>query len=87
MDRHALALFIPILALLIPVSAIVMGGLIKVARYRAMGSGDGGEDTRLRLDAMEQELHAVRQELMETQERMDFAERLLARPGDGTPSR
>ncbi len=85
MPSHDLALFIPIIALLIPVSAIVMSGLTKLARYRAMG--DGGEDTRLRLDQMEQELQAVRRELVEAQERLDFAERLLTRPGDAAPPR
>ncbi len=78
MDRHALALFIPIIALMIPVAAIVMSGLTKLARYRALGASDGG-DTAGRLDVLEQEVMTLRQELADTQERLDFTERLLTR--------
>jgi hypothetical protein len=79
-DRHVLALFIPIIALGIPAAAIVMNGLQKVwrlrieeARLRFEGEGSG-EVQRLRED-----LDAVRRELSELNERVDFAERLLAR--------
>jgi len=82
-DRHSLALMIPILALMIPVAAVVMGGMIKLrrmrleeARYRMGDLGvDPGEVVELRED-----LDHVRAELAEVQERLDFAERLLARP-------
>lgn len=80
MDKGALALLIPILAMLIPITAVVFHGLAKVARYRALGAeaeGDGG--ILARLAAVEEELSAVRHELAETQDRLDFAERLLAR--------
>jgi hypothetical protein len=78
MDRHALALFIPILALTIPVVAIVIAGLTKMARYKAMG--DGGGAAQDRLDMLEQEVIALRQELAEVHERVDFTERLLSQP-------
>jgi hypothetical protein len=80
MDRHALALFIPILALAIPVAAIVMGGLTKMWRLRVeearlqLGGEGSGEVQRLRT-----ELDEVHRELSELHERVDFAERLLAR--------
>lgn len=96
MDRHTLVLFIPILALTIPVLAIALHGLqkywqmrIEEARIRAgLGSGAEAELSQLR-----GELDQVRQELAEVQERVDFTERLLAKsserdrlPGPPSPS-
>ena len=83
MDKQSLALLIPILALSIPVIALVFHGLHKTARLRI-------EETRLKLDgsgssqqdieALRGEMDEMRRELGEVQERLDFAERLLARP-------
>jgi hypothetical protein len=84
MDRHALALLIPILALSIPVLAIAISGFQKLARIRL-------EETRLRLEGpdgssrqelelLRGEVDELRRELSELHERVDFAERLLARP-------
>ena len=74
------AVLIPITALLIPVSAIVISGMVKIARYRAMGSGaEGGGELQGRVDALEQDVDILRHELTEAQERLDFAERMLAR--------
>ena len=72
MDKGALVLLIPILAL-----AIGFVAILKMPR-KAFGhrSDPQLED---RVDALEQELGTIRQQLSETQERLDFAERLLAR--------
>ena len=51
MDRHVIALFIPLLALAIPVAAIIFHGLQKLARTRL-------EEARLRLGAMDGETGA-----------------------------
>ena len=40
--------------------------------------GPGGSEVSARLEALEVEVSKLRQELSETQERLDFAERLLA---------
>lgn len=49
---------------------------------RLQGRGTGSEDAAGKVAALEQwmtdEVEAVRQELVEVQERLDFAERLLA---------
>ena len=66
-----------VLALLIPIVAIVCGTILKLSRARD-GSGSLPNDLAHRLDALENEIGALRQELGETQERLDFAERLLA---------
>lgn len=77
MDKQILALLIPILALSIPVSAIVLGGLVKIRRLRLeeeklrLGAGGGGNDQ------LAAELAQFRQELDEVHERLDFTERLL----------
>lgn len=82
MDRQTLALLIPITAMLIPIAAIVMGGIQKIARLHleeaklragALPDGAGAELDQMRLD-----VEQVRHELAEVQERLDFTERLLA---------
>lgn len=90
MDRHVVALLIPIMALAIPVAAIVMSGLLKMSRLRVeearlrMEGGEGGSSEEVQ--ALRSELETVRRELSDLNERVDFAERLLAR-GRGPDSR
>jgi septal ring factor EnvC (AmiA/AmiB activator) len=73
---------------LVPLAAIaiVMVGLVKIARYWASGSQRGAssatQQLESRVDAMEQELATLQQDLIETQERLDFAERVLAQSRD-----
>jgi hypothetical protein len=80
MDRQSLALLIPVLALAIPVAAIVFNGLQKLARLRL-------EEARVKASALDadsetallrEEVAALRGEMAEVQERLDFAERLLS---------
>ncbi len=84
MDKNIIFAFIPILALAIPVAAVILGGLNKIARLRL-------EETRLRLQgdgagsfeamhALQGEVETMRRELGELQERVDFTERVLTRP-------
>jgi hypothetical protein len=75
-----LAVLIPILALAIPVTAIVFNGLIKLAKARR--EGIGSDDVVARLAEVEGDVQELRRQLSETQERLDFAERLLAKPRD-----
>jgi hypothetical protein len=77
-----LAIMIPILALAIPVSAIVLGGLVKLkklsveeAKARASIGGTGEHE----LAQLRAEVDQMRGELSEVHERLDFTERLLAR--------
>lgn len=68
-----------ILAPLIPVAAIIAFAVIRMAKYRAQARLAGGDPHAAnRLDAVEMEVDALRHELSETQERLDFAERMLA---------
>ena len=67
------------LAPLIPVAAIVAWGAVKIAKIKAQSRAGGADpDAAGRLQALEQEVGALRQDLVEAQERLDFAERVLA---------
>jgi hypothetical protein len=71
-----------VIALMIPIVAIVCFSMVVLRIYSirvAARRGSIGGDTLERLDAMEQELATVRQELAEAHERLDFTERLLAK--------
>jgi hypothetical protein len=68
------------LAPLIPVTAIIVWGVVKVVKIRAQSLQAGlGPDAAGRLEALENEVGALRQELSEAHERLDFAERLLVK--------
>ena len=45
-----------------------------------MGRGPGGGEAQARLDELEAEVSNLRLEVSEAQERLDFAERVLAQP-------
>ena len=91
MNPEGVAVFIPIVALSIPVAAIVFRGLQNMAKLRIeeakvkAGMLDGQGSTELA--ELREEMGDVRRELSEVQERLDFAERLLTsgrapEPGD-----
>jgi len=81
-DNGTVALFIPILALAIPVVVIVVNGLQKFWKFRL-------EETRLRaggadsseLEQLRAEVEQLRAELAEVAERLDFTERIVAQSG------
>ena len=72
------------LAPLIPVAAILAWCVVKIAKIKAQSRAAGADpDAAGRLQALEQEVGALRQDLVEAQERLDFAERVLAQqPAD-----
>jgi hypothetical protein len=66
-------------ALLIPIAVIVMGGLSQIVRdLTRVRRHPDMNSLEPRMESLEHELRAVRRDLSETQERLDFAERLLA---------
>jgi hypothetical protein len=74
MGPDSLFAFMPI-----PIVAIVTWGAIRVVKIRAQSRVAGADpETAGRLQALEQQVGTLRQELSETQERLDFAERVLA---------
>lgn len=65
------------LALLIPIVAIASGAAVKIAKLKAQA---GAGDPRIadRIASLEDEVDRLRQDLLETHERLDFTERMLA---------
>jgi hypothetical protein len=71
------------LAPLIPITAIIAFAAIKLATLRARRPDSASSDVTARLEAVERDLQLLQQELVETQERVDFAERLLSQAREG----
>jgi hypothetical protein len=66
-------------ALMITVVALLSGTAIKIASlWTKRTPGPGGSEVSARVEAIESEMAALQRELAETQERLDFAERVLA---------
>jgi DNA repair exonuclease SbcCD ATPase subunit len=68
------AVFLGALLIVVGIPAATM---IMLARLRATRPQSPSPDVTARLDTLEQSVQDVQQELAETQERLDFAERLL----------
>jgi hypothetical protein len=60
------------------IAAIGTSGAVKIAKVIAQSRVAGNPDTAAHLQALDQEVGTLRREMAETQERLDFAERLLA---------
>jgi len=67
---------------LIPIVAIIAFAAVRIARLRANASESLRPDVATRLEALEGSVHGLQQELAETQERLDFAERLLTKAAE-----
>jgi len=71
MDPH-------VLAPLVPIVAIIAFAAVKIARIRATRPESLSADVTARLETLEHGVDGLQQELAETQERLDFAERILS---------
>jgi predicted nucleic acid-binding Zn-ribbon protein len=69
------AVFLAALLIFVGIPAFT---ILKIARLRASRQAPSSDVTE-RLDAVEQRVEDLQQELAETQERLDFAERLLSK--------
>ena len=67
------------LAPLIPIVAIIAVAAVKIARLRVARPESPSIDVTARLEALEHGFEGLQQELAETQERLDFAERILSK--------
>jgi sensor domain CHASE-containing protein len=70
------------LAPLIPIVAIIAFATVKIVRIRAGRLESPTADLTARLESVERGLQGLQEELTETQERLDFAERLLTKARD-----
>ena len=67
---------------LVPIAAIIAFAAVKIARLRATPPAPPSADVTARLEALEQRVEDLNQQLAETHERLDFAERLLSQARD-----
>ena len=67
------------LAPLIPIVAIIAFAAVKIARLRATRPELPSSEVTERLEALEHRVEGLQEQLAETQERVDFAERLLSK--------
>ena len=67
---------------LVPIAAIIAFAAVKIAKLRATAPSSLQADVSARLEALEQRVDGLQQELSETHERLDFAERLLSQARD-----
>ena len=68
--------FLIALALVFGIPAVTV---LKIARLRAARQESPSVDVTGRLETLEHDVQSLQQELAETQERLDFAERLLSK--------
>lgn len=78
MDRHAIGMLIPVIGILF--TGLILFSFTRLGRAVAHRI-EGGDPSRLqeRMGQLESESELLRAELAEMQERLDFAERTLAR--------
>ena len=68
---------------LVPIAAIIAFAAVKIVKLRASAAPASlSADVTARLEALEQRVDGLQQELSETHERLDFAERLLSQTRD-----
>ena len=66
------------LAPLVPVVAIIAYAAVKIAKMWVVRPGSASADVLSRVENLERTLQSLEQDLAETQERLDFAERVLS---------
>ena len=71
------AVFLAALLIFVGIPAFTV---IKLARLRAARPQSLSADVAERLDELERSVESLQRELAETQERLDFAERVLSKP-------
>jgi hypothetical protein len=90
MDPDILQGLAGVLGVMIPLFALSVGGMLLLSRSRIgeaiarrIGGDTGHPEWEAQVDALEDEVARLRTQLGETNERLDFAERLLTRGEEG----
>lgn len=78
MDPGSAILGIAVMAGLVMITGFVTRGVVQYARLRAE-SRQGGQEVLGELAGLREQVDELRHQLTETQERLDFAERLLTK--------
>src|SRR5207237_3663318 len=76
--------FLTALLILVGIPAVTV---LKLARLRAAGPHSSSADVTARLEEVERGVQDLRHELAETQERLDFTERVLSKAREGRRTR
>jgi len=76
------AVFLVPLGSIVAIIAAIYVAVAKLIRLRATLPESASADVAARLQALERGVQDLQQELAETQERLDFAERLLSKARD-----
>ena len=63
----------------ISLTAIVGRTVVKITNARVAAGAGQSDELKARVEELESTVHGLQQELVEAQERLDFAERLLAK--------
>jgi cell division protein FtsB len=63
----------------ISLTAIVGRTVVKITSARLAAGAGQSDELKARVEELESTVHGLQQELVEAQERLDFAERLLAK--------
>lgn len=81
MDRQTMAVMIPVIVMLIPLSAVILNGWQKIIKLRIEEAKvrAGADGSHQQIDDLRADVEQLRRELGEVQERVDFTERLIAR--------
>lgn len=89
MDKEIMVLLIPILGIATGIVAIMVNGVLKLARLKLekerLQVHGGDTPSAEELNNLRGEMDTMRAELNELQERVDFTERLLASPKPKEP--
>jgi predicted nucleic acid-binding Zn-ribbon protein len=67
---------------MVAIIAAIYVAVAKIIRLRATLPASPSADVTARLEALERDVQGLQQEAAETQERLDFAERLLSKARD-----
>lgn len=84
MDKQTLAVMIPVIVVSIPALVVIFNGWQKIMKLRIEEAKvrAGADSSHGQIDDLRAEVEQLRHEVGEVQERLDFAERLLARGGE-----
>ena len=76
------AVFLVPVGSMMAIIAAIYVAVAKIIRLRATLPESPSADVTARLEALERSVQGLQQEFAETQERLDFAERLLSKAGE-----
>ncbi|MFP4375927.1 MAG: hypothetical protein ACLFP4_02685 [Spirochaetales bacterium] len=87
MDPAMIGVFVPILALCIPIVAIISSGRTKRAKLNAQSDNAEVKQLRHRVAELEQQVHLLTHTMLELEQQQEFTARLIEKDPRQTPTR